>query len=146
MSRQPRHRRPQQGFSLLEAIVAMTIMATCLMALYAWLSSSTLAMNRVRANAEALADARAAKALIETINPMAEGSGSRLLPPLEIRWEAQPIADLRLGMSPAGSATPFDFRLYEMEVGVLRDGRVVREFRMRKAGWTLARPINPNDF
>ena len=138
--------RVQHGFSLLEAIVAMTIMATCLMALYAWLSSSTLAINRVRANASALTDARVAKAIIETVNPMSEGKGSRLLAPLEIRWEARPISELRLGMSPAGSATPFDFRLYELDVRVLRDGQMVREFRMRKAGWVLARPINTNDF
>ena len=56
----PRHR--QHGFSLLEAIVALTIMATCLLALYAWLSTSTFALGRVGANSRALQDARAAMA------------------------------------------------------------------------------------
>ena len=136
----------QRGFSLLEAIVALTIMATCLLALYAWLSTSTLALNRVRANAAALADARAAMAVVETINPMQEPTGTRRLPPLEIRWKSRPLTDLRLGMSPAGGATQFDFRLYALDVEVLRDSQFVREFSVRRTGWTAARRVAPDDF
>jgi len=136
----------QQGFSLLEAIVALTIMATCLLALYAWLSTSTLALGHVRASALALADARAAMAVVETINPMAEPNGKRDLPPLEIRWKARPLTELRLGMSPAGGATQFDFRLYELDVEVLHNGRSIREFNLRKTGWVAARRVAPDDF
>lgn len=136
----------QGGFSLLEAIVALTIMATCLLALYAWLSTSTLALNRVRANALALTDARAAMAVIQTINPMQEPRGKRSVPPLEIRWKSHPLTDLKLGMSPAGGATQFDFRLYALEVEVLRDNQLIRSFNVRKTGWVVARPINPNDY
>lgn len=136
----------QRGFSLLEAIVALTIMATCLLALYAWLSTSTLALNRVRANAAALADARAAMAVVETINPMQEPNGTRRVPPLEIRWKSRPLTDLRLGMSPAGGATQFDFRLYSLDVEVIRDNQAVREFSVRKTGWTAARRVAPDDF
>ena len=136
----------QQGFSLLEAIVALTIMATCLLALYAWLSTNTLALNHVRTNALALTDARAAMAFVETVNPMSEPTGKRELPPLEVRWTSRPLTDLRLGMSPAGGATPFDFRLYELDVEVLRDARLVRTFTLRKTGWTIARRVAPDDF
>lgn len=129
------------GFSLLEAIVALTLMATSLLALYAWLSSSTLALNRVSAKALALQDSRAAMAVVETINPMVTPEGVRELDPLEIRWKASPLTDLRFGMSPAYSATPFDFRLYLLEVTVRRDQRVVNEFSVRKTGWVVSRPI-----
>lgn len=136
----------QRGFSLLEAIVALTIMATCLLALYAWLSTSTLALNRVRANAQSLTDARAAQAVIETINPMQNPSGQRALPPLEIRWKSRPLTDLRFGISPAGAATPFDLRLFELSVEVRRDNQTVREYQVRKIGWAAARKVNPDDF
>ena len=139
-------RHAQQGFSLLEAIVALTIMATCLLALYGWLSSSTLSMNRVRDNAFALQDARAARAILETINPMNEPDGHRELPPLTIRWKATPISNLRMGMSATGTATQFDFRLYDLDVEVLRNQRVVRDFKLRKTGWVVARPIPLDDF
>ena len=121
-------------------------MATCLLALYAWLSTSTLALNRVRTNAAALADARAAMAVVETINPMQEPTGTRRLPPLEIRWKSRPLTDLRLGISPAGGATQFDFRLYALDVEVLRDSQFVREFSVRRTGWTAARRVAPDDF
>ena len=48
-------------------------------------------------------------------------------------------------MSRAGTSTQFDFRLYEVEVEVLRNGAPVREFSMRKAGWEAARPILPEE-
>jgi len=131
----------QQGFSLLEAIVALTIMSTCLLALYAWLSTSTLSLNRASAHALALQDARAAKAVVDTINPMTTPDGTRELPPLLIRWNAKPISERRYGMSISGAANQFDFMLYAIEVEVLRDGRLVYTFTTRKTGWELARPI-----
>ena len=145
MSTNRRFHASQHGFSLLEAIVALTIMATCLLALYAWLSTSTFALTRVRASALSLQDARTAMAAIETINPMAEPDGTRKLPPLEVRWKAKPLTDLRIGMSRAGTATQFDFRLFELDVEVLRDNAVVRDFSVRRTGWVSARPILPDD-
>lgn len=138
--------RSQRGFSLLEAIVALTIMATGLLALYAWLSTSTMALGRVRESAAGLSDARAAMAIMDAVNPMDEPNGTRDLLPLEIRWTSRPLTDLRLGMSPAGGATQFDFRLYELDIEVRRDNRVVRDFKMRKVGWTAARKVSQDDF
>jgi len=134
----------QQGFSLLEAIVALVLMATCLMALYAWLSANTHALGRAAWHAQALADARAARAVLETVNPMAEPDGVREVPPLIIRWRAQPLGEQRFGLIPFGGATQFDLNLYDLEVEVLRDGEVVREFNVRKTGWVAARPIPPD--
>jgi len=145
VSFRPPHRQGQQGFSLLEAIVALTIMATSLLALYAWLSTSTFALGRARASAQALQDARVAKAIVETINPMKDPTGSRDLPPLEIRWKSRPLTERRTGMSRAGTSTQFDFRLYEVDVEVLRSGTVVRDFSVRRAGWEAARPILPEE-
>lgn len=138
-------RRPQAGFTLLEAIVAMVIMATCLLALYGWLSANTIAMNRVQAQALSLEDARAALAAVETINPMATPTGERDIGPLQVRWNARSIASRRPGLSAAGMPTQFDLELYEVAVEILRDGRPVREFSFRKAGFVSARPIQLDD-
>lgn len=135
----------QAGFTLLEAIVALTLMATTLLSLYAWLSANTLALNHVSAKALSLQDSRAAMAVIDTINPMATPDGVRQLDPLEIRWKASPLTDQRFGMTEAYSASPFDFRLFLMKVTVRRDKRVVNEFSVRKTGWVVARAIRPDD-
>lgn len=140
-------RRGQAGFTLLEAIVALVVMATTLITLYGWLGSSTIALTRARANADALQDARSALALVETINPMRQPSGERALDPLTVRWDAKPITDRRNGLSQAGLPTPFDFILYDVKVEVLRDKRPVREFQVRRVGWEIARSnINPDEW
>lgn len=135
-------RRNQRGFTLLEAIVAMVVMATALLALYSWLSTSTLGLRRAQAQAQALEDARTALALVEDVNPMHEPQGERAVPPLLVRWQARPVTDRRQGLSRAGMPTQFDFILYDMRVEVLRDGSPVRDFSFRKAGWEAARPVN----
>ncbi|KAF1686623.1 hypothetical protein B1992_06855 [Pseudoxanthomonas broegbernensis] len=137
-----RGRAAQGGFTLLEAIVAMVIMATSLLALYSWLSTSTLALNRAQAQALALEDARAALALVEDINPMAEPDGERLAAPLAVRWRSRPLTERRPGLSRIGLPTQFDFILYRMDVEVLRDGRPMRRFDLRRAGWEVVRPPN----
>lgn len=139
-------RRGAAGFTLLEAIVAMVVMATSLLALYGWLSSSTIALNRAQAQTRAVEDARSALAVVETINPMREPSGERALPPLVVRWQSRPVAERRPGLSRVGMTTQFDFILYQVDVEVLRDGDRVRDFSFRKAGWEVVRPIDLDDF
>ncbi|MCR6686518.1 type II secretion system protein [Pseudoxanthomonas sp.] len=73
--------RAQRGFTLLEAIVAMVVMATALLALYSWLSTSTLGLRRAQAQAQALEDARTALSLVEDVNPMQDPQGQRDAPP-----------------------------------------------------------------
>lgn len=131
-----------RGFTLLEAIVAMVIMASALLALYSWLSASTLSLNRARAQALALDDARSALELMDTINPSREPRGEVRLDALDIRWQTRSTSDLRPGMSSVGFPTQFDFQLHDLDVEVLRDGRLVRSFTIRKTGWVVARPIN----
>ena len=140
-----RHPRLQAGFSLLEAIVAMTVMATSLLALYGWLSSSTIALNRVNAQSRALEDARTAVSLIETVNPMLEPRGTREIEGLTVRWESKPVADRRSGRSRAGSATAFDLGLYDLMVEVMRGSRTVKEFELRRAGWESVRTIGDEE-
>jgi len=133
--------RAQAGFTLLEAIVALVVMATSLIALYAWLGTTTIGLQRAQSQLQSLEDARAAIALLGDLNPSAEANGERELGPLRVRWQSRPIDGPRPGLSVVGLPTQFDFTLFEVQVEVFRGERKVRDLSMRKTGWISSRPI-----
>lgn len=141
----PPPRYSQSGFTLLEAIVAMVIMAAALMALYAWLSSSTLAVTRAQAQTRALEDARSALALVETINPMREPDGKRELGEVTVSWHSTPVVPRRIGRTRAGMPSLFDVTLYQMEVTIERAGEPAHGFSLRRAGWEAVRSLGNED-
>ena len=136
--------RGQGGFSLLEAIVAMVVLAAGLLSLYAWLSSNTIALVRVQANVQGLEDARSALALVETVNPMDTPRGDIDLDGLRVSWNATQIGSRRSGTAggATGAATVFDLALYNVDVQVLRNDRLVRTFTVRRAGWAAVRSMD----
>lgn len=135
------------GFSLLEAIVALTVFSVCALALYGWLAVSQNALLRVQANDASVRDGRSALALLETVNPMTEPEGERILPgDLQVRWTGTEVAENRPGIGLGGGQTVFDLALYELDVEVAREGREVRRFTLRRVGWDTARTFSDDDF
>lgn len=143
-ARQPR--TAQRGFTLLEAIVALVLMATTLISLYTWLAANTIAISRAKASASALMDARAGLALVESVNPMHEPSGERELGPLTVRWTSEPVVESQPGLSRAGLPTLFRIGLYRMSVDVLRGPHVVHTFDVRRAGWEQVQSVSPEEW
>lgn len=134
--------RGASGFTLLEAIVALTIFSMCAMALYGWLAVNINALARVDARATGVRDGRTALAMLEAVNPMAEPDGERELPGgLVVRWHGKEIVPRRAGVGPAGTPLVFDLALYELDVEVTRKGREVNHFMVRRAGWATARSM-----
>lgn len=140
-----RGRHTQSGFSLLEAIVAMVVMSTAMLALYGWLSGSILGLSRAHDSARLLEDKRAAVALIETVNPMLEPRGQMEISGLQVRWSTTDVASRRSGRSRAGMPTLFDLGLYDMNVEVLRDGKPAGTFTLRRAGWEAVRALGEEE-
>lgn len=149
MNRQRNTRAPRsapRGFTLLEAIVALVLMATTLISLYTWLAANTIAISRAQASTAALMDARAGLALVESVNPMQEPSGERELGPLTVRWTSEPVVEPQPGLSRAGLPTLFRIGLYRMSVDVLRGPQVVRTFEVRRTGWEQVQSVSPEDW
>lgn len=135
-----RHRA--RGFSLLEAIVALTVFSICALSLYAWLAVNVDALGRVDASNQRASDGRLALAILETVNPMAELAGERRLPgDVEVRWEGRELVPVETGMGPAGAPLIFDMGLYELDVTVMRQARATTRFTVRRAGWRTARAL-----
>lgn len=131
-----------QGFSLLEAIVALTVFSICALALYGWLAVNIDALGRVDARIASVRDGRVALAVLESVNPMAEPEGERNLPGnTVVRWTSNEIVGRKPGVNPAGTPLIFDLGLYELDVHVHRDGRETSHFIVRRAGWDTARNL-----
>lgn len=133
----------QRGFSLLEAIVALTVFSVCTVALYGWLATNVNALERVHARSSALRDSRAALAVLESVNPMLEPKGRRILPgDLEVRWASRVVQARRTGKAPSGQPLIFDVALYDLDVEVRRGGRELNRFTVRRAGWESVRRLS----
>ncbi len=83
--------KAQAGFSLLEAIVALTLLAVAGLALFSWINASFDSLSRADA-AQARAQAQSnALAYIQTVNPMLRPSGETKLGSLTVRWRSEEI-------------------------------------------------------
>jgi general secretion pathway protein I len=109
--------KKQNGFSLLEAIVALTLLAVAGLALFSWINASFDGIARADA-AQARAQAQSnAIAYIQTINPMARPSGEAKLGSLSINWAAKEIAPkVKPSVDSPDGTGNFIVALYDIEV------------------------------
>jgi general secretion pathway protein I len=106
------------GFSLLEAIVAMVLIATAGLALFSWINTSFISLNRIQAaNAQAAAEMNALQ-FMQTVNPMLTPSGNTTLGRLKIEWQARPASEVRRNVTDSELPGPFQVALYDTDVTV----------------------------
>jgi len=144
MSRaKPRPRAPMGGFTLLEAIVALVVFTIGAMALYGWLSTNIISLNRIRERQQVEAAVLSAIDMIRRTNPMQIPTAQREAGNLRVVWTSVPVEPVRPNAHRDGSPGIFMVGLYDAQVRVLRDGRELRAFRVRQVGWKQVR--NPGD-
>lgn len=106
-----------RGFGLLEAIVALTILAGTGAALFAWISQNLQAASRVETEQARVALQMAAQGLVASVNPFVEPTGSRRLGTLQVSWHARLAAPLRASVPTQPTETMrWRVGLYELEV------------------------------
>lgn len=133
-------RIPQRGFSLLEAIVAIVLLSTSGIALYSWINSSLMSVNRVRDVMEQQQVIRETLPYIETINPMLVASGSERLGQYELKWDSILLENVRDGVDFPDGMSIFQLGLYSIEVQVIRDGNVF-SYNVRQVGYKKVREL-----
>ncbi|MCZ8114235.1 type II secretion system protein [Silanimonas sp.] len=131
----------QRGFTLLEAIVAMTLFASAAILLFGWQAQSVDTLRRVGERQAYVESVRAALPLVLQVNPMAEPTGSRVAGDLHIRWTATAIDGPKPGRTPIGNASLFDVGLYSVDVDVRRGEIDVGRFNVRLAGFRQVRSV-----
>lgn len=131
--------RHQRGFSLLEAIVALTILATAGLALFAAMNQSVQMVSRAEKSREADSALRNAMAWMETVNPAQTPEGEQKLGEVTLRWTSEPVEEPRDAMTGYLQAGLYRVGLYQVRLELLRDGRPMAETSMRRVGYVQVR-------
>lgn len=125
----------QLGFSLLEAIIAMTILATSGLALFGWVSQSYSGMIRVeeaQARHQLMDDL---DAYFRTLNVPGETSRQLVVNDYDVRWQSRLIEPLQRGRSTAGAPSNFELGLYRLDIEISQDNRLIGEYQTRLVGY-----------
>ena len=123
------------GFSLLEAIVALAILASVGMALFAGINQSVQMVSRAENARQIDAALLNSLAWVETLNPAETPSGKQLLGDLEMRWSSQLLEEPQPYFRIAAEGGNAWVGLYRVNVQLWRDGRLFVETDFKRLGF-----------
>ena len=87
--------RAARGFTLLEAIIALVVFSMGAMALYGWLSTNIITLNRIKERQQVEASMLSALDMIRRTNPMETPAGQRQAGALQVVWTSVPVEPAR---------------------------------------------------
>lgn len=123
-----------QGFSLLEALVALVVITGIGTAVYGWINTNLIAIERSRNAIDRSEAVAAALTVMEDINPMASPQGEAEYAGYRIRWNSTPIEEPRQGRSRTGGNSLYRVGLYRVELRVGRPDAASVDFVVRQTG------------
>jgi general secretion pathway protein I len=129
--------RAREGFSLIEALVALAIASMTLMAIFELQIQMARSQQRAALAIEQVAAQENALALTRNLNPMAQPQGRIELPDGDaIVWSAEPKSERRVNAGfPAGDGA-YEVQLYRVTVGVEQpQGRPPAPLVFDRVGW-----------
>lgn len=137
-----RRDRKQHGFTLIEAIVALVLIATTGMALFSWINSNIITLNRVREiNAENAATLNAVE-YMHNINPMTSPEGQTNLGSYRLSWKAEATTDPRDGANYHFGISLYQLGMYQTKITVQKtDGQFWFAFTLQQVGYKKVRKI-----
>ena len=132
-----RHARAESGFTLLEAIVALVIMAAVVIPLLSFVSVTAQALISAAETNERSFAQQAAVAMLEPLNPLDQPRGQLPLDQdVTVSWIAEPIIRQMTDISLGSPLSGFTFGFYKVTVTLARPDRDPWfSFEMRKAGY-----------
>jgi prepilin-type N-terminal cleavage/methylation domain-containing protein len=134
-------RRPREGFSLIEALVALSIAAMTLTAIFELQQQMIRGQRRAADAMEQVAAQENALALTRDLNPIEEPQGAIQLPEGDtIRWSSEPKTEMRTNAGfPTGDGM-FQVQLFTVTVEIeRRNGRSPAPLVFDRMGWRRMR-------
>ena len=135
-------RRTSLGFTLLEAIIALVVFSVGALALYGWLSTNLISLQRIRERQQVEAAMHSALDMIRRTNPMDLSGGKRQLNGLEVSWSSTLVEPVKPNVDQSGSPAIYNVGLYDTLVRLSRGEQDLGEFRVRQVGWKQVRTVD----
>ncbi len=129
----------QQGFSLLEAIVALVLIATTGIALFDWINTNLVSLSHIQHSTQRQEATRNALAFMETVNPQENPQDEKTIGIYKFSWNARELRAPKDGKSVLGGVGLFQVSLYETEVTVTVDNNLLARFNLRQVGFKQVR-------
>lgn len=105
----------QAGFTLLEAVVAMTLLVVVGGALLAWLNSGFVTVERLVDVRQRIDRSRLALAYLEGVNPAVQAEGSVHLGTYALEWKSKALTETRPVVGRySGNPGAYDAALYQV--------------------------------
>ena len=127
--------KKSQGFSLLEAIVALTIMATFGIAIFSWINGLLISVDKIERNYARDAITRNVAEYLSDINVMDHPNGDISLGRHQIRWSSSLVEPIKAGKSFTGSSNEFMVGLYQTDAVVSEGSLQVTKISFRLVGY-----------
>ena len=136
------HVHTHSGFTLLEVIVALTLIATVGMAIFSWINSSLASLNRVQEKTIRQEVGRSAVSYMQTVNPMIQPSGKAEMGAYEIHWQSRQLEPAKMGSGHLGGSSLYELALYDAHVQVKLEESEVATFDVRLVGFRQTRQFS----
>jgi len=129
----------QQGFTLIEAIVALVIFSTSAMGIYSWINTGLISLQKVEAVVRSEQALFAAVEEIKLIDLLEQSSGRQYVFGYSVEWQAEPLAPKQQGSSFNGSIGLYDLALFELQLSVYGGERLLGEYQYRQVAFLKVR-------
>ncbi|HAQ26199.1 MAG TPA: hypothetical protein DCQ80_09575 [Pseudomonas sp.] len=132
----------QRGFTLLEAIVAIAVLAVGASALYAWVNTNLKTLQRVDVITERAGLVQSAVELMNTVDPYTQPEGSMTLGDAVVSWQTEKPSYEAPMRTDAGGLGVNDAGLVRAVVTIRREARQVARFEIWLLGIRQVREVS----
>lgn len=131
------------GFTVLEVLVALAILATAFAVLLGLQQSATRAALGVERVHDRLKLDRGVLEYFRPLNPTLQPEGSITLAGALVSWHSEKISEPRTALSTTGDEGRFILQIYRVTVTIAAPERPPRQWSVELLGWRPRSPASP---